>query len=267
MSLIVENILKQSDITNGSMKFRKVIDVKREKELDERRKNEKLTLSADHPVRKLLFRMRERHGTRIFPSPLFADIERGIKKLEMNRHSSSVSLTTDEALGNHIVRGTKEHLGAPRKPPLVKRATVGEEDILHKTAWVASDSKKDLSRLSNEISTMLTEMKATFEVLNERMQGIEQMSTRLLSVEKLLMTLHRSQTVDCQTSSGSSNMPPQHTTYARPSTCSPCVPPLRQLDVESAWEETMVPNVVPSIHIDSDSVRNSAPSPPERKRI
>lgn len=52
-----------------------MIDVKREKELDERRKNEKLILSADHPVRKLLFRMRERHGTRIFPSPLFADIE------------------------------------------------------------------------------------------------------------------------------------------------------------------------------------------------
>uniref|UniRef100_A0A1I7XM98 PAC domain-containing protein n=1 Tax=Heterorhabditis bacteriophora TaxID=37862 RepID=A0A1I7XM98_HETBA len=58
------------------LKFRKVVDVKREKELDARRKNEKLTLPPDHPVRKLLFRMRERHGPRIFPSPMFADIEK-----------------------------------------------------------------------------------------------------------------------------------------------------------------------------------------------
>lgn len=57
------------------LKFRKVVDVKREKELDERRKNEKLMVSAEHPVRKLLFRMRERHGTRILPSQVFADLE------------------------------------------------------------------------------------------------------------------------------------------------------------------------------------------------
>lgn len=53
-----------------------MVDVKREKELDEKRKNEKLTVPAEHPVRKLLFRMRERHGTRIFPSQIFADIEK-----------------------------------------------------------------------------------------------------------------------------------------------------------------------------------------------
>lgn len=58
------------------MKFRKVVDVKREKELDARRKNEKLTLPMDHPVRKLLFRMRERHGSRIYPTTMFADIEK-----------------------------------------------------------------------------------------------------------------------------------------------------------------------------------------------
>ncbi|EJW77539.1 hypothetical protein WUBG_11551, partial [Wuchereria bancrofti] len=57
------------------LKFRKVVDVKREKELDERRKNEKLTVPAEHPIRKLLFRMRERHGTRILPSQVFADLE------------------------------------------------------------------------------------------------------------------------------------------------------------------------------------------------
>ncbi|VDN53988.1 unnamed protein product [Dracunculus medinensis] len=57
------------------LKFRKVADVKKEKELDERRKNEKLILSPDHPVRKLLLRMRERHCSRIFPTTLIVDIE------------------------------------------------------------------------------------------------------------------------------------------------------------------------------------------------
>ncbi|KJH45596.1 cyclic nucleotide-binding domain protein [Dictyocaulus viviparus] len=65
------------------LKFRKVVDVKRENELNARRKNEKLTLPPDHPVRKLLFRMRERHGPRIFPSPMFADIER-VKCFDFN---------------------------------------------------------------------------------------------------------------------------------------------------------------------------------------
>lgn len=41
------------------------MDVKREKELDERRKNEKIEISKDHPVRKLLLRMKERHSMRI----------------------------------------------------------------------------------------------------------------------------------------------------------------------------------------------------------
>lgn len=47
------------------LKFRKVLDVKRELELDERRKNEKMVISEDHPIRKLLLRMQERHALRI----------------------------------------------------------------------------------------------------------------------------------------------------------------------------------------------------------
>ncbi len=64
--------------------------MKREMELDAKRTNEHITLSADHPVRKLLFRMRERHCSRIFPSPLFADIERvscGIQNHILNTNS------------------------------------------------------------------------------------------------------------------------------------------------------------------------------------
>uniref|UniRef100_A0A915C2F1 Uncharacterized protein n=1 Tax=Parascaris univalens TaxID=6257 RepID=A0A915C2F1_PARUN len=254
------------------LKFRKVIDVKREKELDERRKNEKLTLSADHPVRKLLFRMRERHGTRIFPSLLFADIEQGIKKLETNRHSSSISLTTDETMGNHIARGTRDQSGT-RKPPLFKRATIGEEEMLRRAGWTPSDIKGEA-----EVAAMFTEMKANFEALNERIRVVEQISTRLLSIEKLLVGLHHFYRAGTASSSAEphANDDPvavRHPTWSGSSlqiktpTHPPYVPPLRQLDVESAWEETLPPNAVPQVHIDSDSIRNSALTPPERKRI
>lgn len=49
-------------ISHFQLKFRKVLDVKRELELDERRKNEKLEIPSDHPIRKLLQRMHERHA-------------------------------------------------------------------------------------------------------------------------------------------------------------------------------------------------------------
>lgn len=47
-----------------------MLDVKRERELDERRKNEKLEIPDEHPVRKLLMRMYERHAARIAYSRL-----------------------------------------------------------------------------------------------------------------------------------------------------------------------------------------------------
>lgn len=64
-------------IPSFQLKFRKVVDVKREKELDERRKNEKLDIPEDHPIRKLLKRMRERHGNRLTTTN--ADLERVIQ--------------------------------------------------------------------------------------------------------------------------------------------------------------------------------------------
>lgn len=58
------NLVLTYNLTNR-LKFRKVLDVKREKELNERRKNEKIEIRNDHPVRKLLLRMKERHSMRI----------------------------------------------------------------------------------------------------------------------------------------------------------------------------------------------------------
>lgn len=68
-----------------------------------------------------------------------------IKKLEMNRHSSSVSLTTDDVMGNHVVRGARDLSGA-RKPPLLKRATFGDEEILRRAGWLPTDIKRDAIR-------------------------------------------------------------------------------------------------------------------------
>uniref|UniRef100_A0A183C1T7 Cyclic nucleotide-binding domain-containing protein n=1 Tax=Globodera pallida TaxID=36090 RepID=A0A183C1T7_GLOPA len=58
------NLVLTYNLTNR-LKFRKVLDVKRELELDERRKNEKLEIPGDHPIRKLLQRMHERHAVRL----------------------------------------------------------------------------------------------------------------------------------------------------------------------------------------------------------
>ncbi|KAI3415599.1 hypothetical protein GPALN_005201 [Globodera pallida] len=60
-STCIVRALTYSDL----LKFRKVLDVKRELELDERRKNEKLEIPGDHPIRKLLQRMHERHAVRL----------------------------------------------------------------------------------------------------------------------------------------------------------------------------------------------------------
>lgn len=61
---LARNLVLTYNLTNR-MKFRKVLDVKREQELEERRKIEKLEIAADHPIRKLLQRMQERHAARI----------------------------------------------------------------------------------------------------------------------------------------------------------------------------------------------------------
>ncbi|CEF62317.1 Potassium voltage-gated channel subfamily H member 5 [Strongyloides ratti] len=66
------------------LRFRKMADVQREKELDERRKHEKLTFPEDHPVRKLLQRMREKHASKVLP--INSDIVNNRRDLERSSH-------------------------------------------------------------------------------------------------------------------------------------------------------------------------------------
>ena len=56
------------------LKFRKLIDIKREKELEAKRKNEKIRIGPEHPVRKLLERIRDRHAQSI-ASPMFDAVD------------------------------------------------------------------------------------------------------------------------------------------------------------------------------------------------
>ena len=62
--------------------FRKVADVKREKELAEKRKNDPpLDLAADHPVRKLISRFRKISDSRLH----VADLEKGDTKIDIDK--------------------------------------------------------------------------------------------------------------------------------------------------------------------------------------
>ncbi|KIH61430.1 cyclic nucleotide-binding domain protein [Ancylostoma duodenale] len=154
-------------------KLMEVVDVKREKELDARRKNEKLTLPPDHPVRKLLFRMRERHGPRIFPSPMFADIEK-------------------------------------------KRQTV-DEDALSRTSWVGGGNgdkprEKDWSSLNN----LRSEMRSKFEVIHDRLGVVDQISSRLQNLERLLMQMSHSHGVAVNNNMGENASGLGHTPSTMP---------------------------------------------------
>ena len=105
------------------------MDVKREKELDERRKNEKLEISDDHPIRKLLSRMRERHGCRILPITMGNDIEKG-RHPEMSRTTSTQSIMTttiDETNPNaNTLPPRTPTLFSRRRSPMLRGKTMDE---------------------------------------------------------------------------------------------------------------------------------------------
>ncbi|VDM85220.1 unnamed protein product [Strongylus vulgaris] len=84
------------------LKFRKVVDVKREKELDARRKNEKLILPPDHPG------MKKHHTDHT-----------------MNRISSVHSMVdeTSNLLSSSYVSRSPRASNKNKRPPLVVKAS------------------------------------------------------------------------------------------------------------------------------------------------
>ncbi|CAI5453392.1 unnamed protein product [Caenorhabditis angaria] len=268
------------------MKFRKVADVKREKELDAKRKNEKLTLPTDHPIRKLLFRMRERHGPRIFPSPMFADIEKGLKKSSDINRISSLHSMVDETNGGGTTSFVKSPRAKQKRPPLMKRQTV-DEDALSRTSWGIDKKDREWSSLSN----IRTEMKSKFDVIGERLGVIEQINSRLANLERLLNSNANGATTPSTIPVGSSftalneshnrltlDPPPVARSVSWSEQQAPqwqrSVPPLRELE-SGEWEggppsredtpnqSTSSPPTVPHIQIEGDD----SARPPTRTRI
>uniref|UniRef100_A0A0N4VSC8 Cyclic nucleotide-binding domain-containing protein n=1 Tax=Haemonchus placei TaxID=6290 RepID=A0A0N4VSC8_HAEPC len=264
------------------LKFRKVVDVKREKELDARRKNEKLTLPPDHPVRKLLFRMRERHGPRIFPSPMFADIEKGMKKhpttTEMNRVSSVHSMVdeTSNLLSSSYPSRSPRNGQKNKRPPLLKRQTV-DEDAFSRTSWGGSpgDLKhKDKDWVS--LNNIRSEMRSKFEVIHDRLGMVDQINSRLQNMERLLIigdngchtpsTMPATSMMVLNETSGShlespGNFVARSVSWNQDETWRP-VPPLDELkNVE--WNSDDSPSGVPVIQVDDDTIHRA----PDRRRI
>ncbi|VDO20883.1 unnamed protein product [Brugia timori] len=238
------------------LKFRKVIDVKREKELDERRKNEKLTVPAEHPIRKLLFRMRERHGTRILPSQVFADLE----------------------------------LQARTRPSGV-RATAASTDNLNEVRWII-DAQRNTDNIKPNVFP--PELKLCFERIEEKLNMVNYISHKLENLEKLVFGLYhhagesdkvnitgtkengQRQSLSPTIAMGlmnrtntdpfaSFNSPPsiESTTQLAVS-----IPPLQDLSTDDGNDEfqTSAPNFATLIYIENE-IANGSLSPPKLKRI
>lgn len=252
------------------LKFRKVVDVKREKELDEKRKNEKLTVPAEHPVRKLLFRMRERHGTRIFPSQIFADIEKGIKRAE-NRQSPA--LLGYDLIGNHV-DGRQQPQSINRRP-LGMKASATSADNLQKERW-SLESRRSGDSL--DLATIFPEMKACFERIEEKMHAVDHVSYKLVSLEKLVLGLYRAiagKSPSTMTLDSVTHTDPDILRFAESTSQSPVyIPPLQHLSTETgnADQSLPMPIYVPSIHVEDETASGTSQtdlitSPPERTRI
>ncbi|KAJ1348493.1 hypothetical protein KIN20_003805 [Parelaphostrongylus tenuis] len=268
------------------LKFRKVADVKREKELNARRKNEKITLPPDHPVRKLLFRMRERHGPRIFPSPMFADIEKGLKKqnADMDRISSVHSMVDETS--NQLASSYPSRSPRPgqknKRAPLLKRQTV-DDDALSRTSWgVPNGEQKQKERHDTSLTSLTnirSEMRSKFDSINEKLNIVEQINSRLQTLERLILQMKNSQGGHTPSTlpagsfmvlnePGGSQLECSDT-FARSASWNQDnwrpVPPLEELkNVE--WNNEDSPSGVPSIQIDDDTSR-AFHRAPDRRRI
>ncbi|VDN41357.1 unnamed protein product [Gongylonema pulchrum] len=260
------------------LKFRKVVDVKREKELDERRKNEKLTVPAEHPVRKLLFRMRERHGTRIFPSQIFADIEKGIKRAD-NRQPSA--LLGFDLVGNHIDGRQQTQQFPFNRRSMGIRASAISADNLQKERW-SLESRRSGDHI--DLATLLPELKACFGRIEEKIHVVDHLSYKLLNLERLVLGLYHAtgakspstMTVDSVAPTGTDPNALRSSSWcAESATHSPVyIPPLRHLSAEPGNADQTSPASIhiPSIHVENGTTSTTSrteliTSPPERTRI
>ncbi|VDO24329.1 unnamed protein product [Onchocerca flexuosa] len=271
------------------LKFRKVVDVKRERELDERRKNEKLTVPAEHPVRKLLFRMRERHGRRLLPSQIFADLERvGCSFGNIRKYDA-------------FIRGTKQI----RTRSSGVRLTSSSADDLREMRWsinVQQNTDAIVSSIRQELGSLKIlafqklppELKICFERIEEKLHTVNCISHKLENLEKLVFGLyHQAGGSNKMNINGSKDneqplslaptmamdltsrtipdqfAPFSSSPYTESTTPLPiCIPPLQDLSTDDGNGEfqTSTPNFGMLVYVE-DEIANGSLSPPKLKRI
>ncbi|KAM3717132.1 Potassium voltage-gated channel protein eag [Dirofilaria immitis] len=235
------------------LKFRKVVDVKREKELDERRKNEKLTVPAEHPVRKLLFRMRERHNTRILPSQIFADLEQQIRT-----KSSGVRLTSTSVDDLQEVRwsiNVQRSTDSTKLNPELKTCFERIEEKLHAVNYISHK----LENLEKLVFGLYRPAGGSDEV---NIIGSKDNEERLLLAPATTMDL-MNRTVTDQFASFSSPVYTESTTQLPVS-----IPPLHDLSTNDGNDEshTSAPNFSTLVYVE-DEITNGSFSPPKLKRM
>ncbi|CAD5232713.1 unnamed protein product [Bursaphelenchus xylophilus] len=181
------------------LKFRKVVDVKREKELDERRKNEKLDIPDDHPVRKLLLRMRERHAVHRMGNHSSLDVEKGNYQPRIGNSTHSVSHIDETVIQPRRSPQVQQSPTPPRSPSFLGRrrshflrGKTFDED--------ATSAKNARSREFVEIppprSTTLTVIenarpisRRTDHSPSNSNQNMDRLETRIANIERLLQIL------------------------------------------------------------------------------
>ncbi|KAF7635807.1 hypothetical protein Mgra_00004719 [Meloidogyne graminicola] len=130
---LARNLVLTYNLTN-KIKFRKVIDVKREQELEERRKVEKLEISIDHPIRKLLQRMQERHAIRIASTR--AEEEIHLVQNELNTIMENKNYSIDE----NIYKNNNERILVKMLELLMQKQLIEEEEDIRNSIAIQKSS-------------------------------------------------------------------------------------------------------------------------------
>ncbi|KAI6237630.1 PAS fold and Ion transport and Cyclic nucleotide-binding domain containing protein [Aphelenchoides besseyi] len=255
------NLVLTYNLTNR-LKFRKVVDVKREKELDERRKNEKLDISEDHPIRKLLMRMRERHTNRLNQPP-GADIERGLNRHMPTSNSTNSITMVDETRHNAVVAipNHRYNTQSPPRSPARRRSMVRgktfDEDSSARSARGGRDhggSFYGATQQEQAIAhgTTLHVHEATHhrssssqsrrdKPLHGTDPQNEKLENRLANIERLLMNL-------CQRPGGATPSTLPIDSYSHVGDISPCqFTPSNQLVVGSDKPPPIPPSLPPAV--------------------
>uniref|UniRef100_A0A914VCK9 Uncharacterized protein n=1 Tax=Plectus sambesii TaxID=2011161 RepID=A0A914VCK9_9BILA len=160
------------------LKFRKLADVKREKELEAKRKNEKLVLGADHPVRKLLARIRERHLAKVHPLvPLFPDVERGGVGQHVGFDSrrpsmQSINRVDETQPPRPSTAGSMMSEWRPRTV-MGKRVSTMDDAMLGRARTGYHDEE------DSAVGQLRLEIRGEFDQMNEKMKTLEKLLIRI----------------------------------------------------------------------------------------